>query len=188
MKKSTLILIGVLVLFAGMAACSKSAEQTYDRQETTIDNFVTAQLKADTNATVHYNNGSVRITLHDTLYKKQPATDSLRDGGTISFYYAGYTVSGTSLSNNNLFATNKKEAATLAGWKLTDTTQFHIETIPLDDGMLSGLRNGLAGVRNEDECIILFSGKHGYGNKTRGTIPARSALAFHVWVKSFDNE
>jgi len=187
MKPSTLILTGCLL--AGFAACTKQAEQsTYDRQETTIANFVAAQLKADENATVTYNNGSVRITLNDILYKDQEAADSLRDGGTVSFYYAGYTLSGTSLNASNMFATNRLESATAAGWSLSDESQFHIETMVLDDEMLPGLRNGLAGVQNEDECIILFSGKYGFGNKTPGTIPARSALAFHVWVKNFDNE
>ena len=187
MNKSTRIL--TVCLFVGAAACTKQAEQnTYDRQETTISNFVAAQLKADPNATVTYNNGSVRITLNDVLYKDQEAADSLRDGGTVSFYYAGYTLSGTSLSPSNLFATNRKESATAAGWTLSDEDQFHIETMVLDDEMLPGLRSGLAGVQNEDECIILFSGKYGFGNKTPGTIPARSALAFHVWVKSLDND
>ena len=184
MKKTLLILIA----FA-LASCTKqSVQNIYDKQETTISNFVEAQLKADPDATVTYNEGAVRITLHDTMYKDVENADSLRSGGTVSFYYAGYVLSGTTLNASNMFATNRKEAAESAGWNLSDESQFHIETVSLDDNLVEGLKKGLLGVQNQDECIILFSGKYGFGNIKKGTVPARSALAYHVWVNSFDND
>ncbi len=187
MKERRVIIAAAVI--ALLSSCDKQSVQSiYDRQETTISNFVEAQLKADPDATVTYNGGSVRITLHDTMYKGVEGADSLRAGGTVSFYYAGYTLSGTSLSSANMFATNWKEAAESAGWALSDESQFHIETLSLDDDLIEGLRNGLVGVQNQDECIILFSGKYGFGAKKKGTVPPRSALAFHVWVNSFDNE
>ena len=54
--------------------------------------------------------------------------------------------------------------------------------------MVTGLRNGLVGVKGGEECYILFSGKYGFGNKQSGTIPANSALVYHVWVESLSNE
>ena len=87
-----------------------------------------------------------------------------------------------------MFATNHKETADNAGWRISDTTAFHIQTLTLDDRLLDGLQRGLEGVRNQDECFILFSGKQGFGSHAQGTIPARSALVYHVWVNSIFNE
>lgn len=119
MKKSTRILIPVLlpaVLAGILPACNK--EQTaYDKQETNIAKFVEAQCKADTTATVTYLDGTVRVVLHDTLRREGLMAETLRPGGTVSFYYAGYTLSGASVTASNLFATNHKKTADAAGWE-----------------------------------------------------------------------
>ena len=189
MKRSTLLLTAFLI--AGLVlGCSKQAQTTYDKQETTISSFIEAQVKSDATATVTYKNGTVRLTLHDTLGREGLRADSLAVGGTVSFYYAGYVLKGTSVSKDQLFATNHKKTADAAGWKISDTTAFKIETLSLDkdQNLLPGLYNGLEGVRNQDECYILFSGKYAYGSSKQGTIPARSALVYHVWVNSISND
>ncbi|MBO6028046.1 MAG: FKBP-type peptidyl-prolyl cis-trans isomerase [Bacteroidales bacterium] len=192
MKKSTRILISALLLAlaAGLLpACNKEAVQlAYDKQETNIANFVEAQLKADETAKVTYKDGVVRVVLHDTLQREGLLADTLQTGGTVSFYYAGYVLKNASVNNANLFATNHKKTADAAGWRLSDTTAFHIRTLTLDDQLLEGLQRGLEGVRNQDECYILFSGKYAYGSKAQGTIPARSALVYHIWVNSISND
>ena len=192
MKKSTRILIPALVLAlaAGLLpACNKEAVQlAYDRQETNIAGFVSAQLKADETATVTYKDGVVRVVLHDTLSREGLMADTLRAGGTVSFYYAGYTLTGSSVSASNLFATNHRRTADAAGWSISDTTAFHIRTLVLDDQLLEGLQRGLEGVRNQDECYVLFSGKYGFTSKPLGTIPANAALAYHFWVESISND
>ena len=189
MKKSTRILASAL-LFAGLVpACNKqSVQMAYDKQEANIDKFVEAQCKADTTATVTYKDGTVRIVLHDTLSREGILADTLRTGGTVSFYYAGYTLTGATVSSANLFATNHKATADASGWRITDTTAFRIETTTLDDRLLDGLQRGLEGVRDQDECYILFSGKYAYGSRKQGTIPARSALVYHIWVSSISND
>ena len=189
MKKSTRILASALLLAAIVPACNKEAVQlAYDKQETNIANFVEAQRKADTTATVTYKDGTVRVVLHDTLHREGLLADTLRAGGAVSFYYAGYTLTGATVSASNLFATNHQATADAAGWRLSDSTAFHIKTITLDDRLLDGLQRGLEGVRGQDECFILFSGKHAYGSRVQGTIPARSALVYHVWVSSISND
>jgi FKBP-type peptidyl-prolyl cis-trans isomerase len=57
-----------------------------------------------------------------------------------------------------------------------------------DSELIEGLRNGLMGVKAGEECEILFSGKYGFGNKTFGMIPAKSALLYKIWVVSVTNE
>ena len=189
MKKSTCILASVLLLAALVPACNKqSVQNAYDKQETNIDNFVTDQLKKDTTATVVYKDGAVRVVLHDTLQREGLLADTLRIGGTVSFYYAGYTLTNAAVNAANMFATNHKETADKAGWRLNDTTAFNIQTLTLDGSLLEGLQRGLEGVRNQDECYILFTGKYGYGANKQGTIPARSALVYHIWVNSISND
>ena len=56
-----------------------------------------------------------------------------------------------------------------------------------DDTVLEGLRYGLKGAQKGEECVVLFSGKHGYGKQKVGTIPANAALAFHIWVLDIEN-
>ena len=189
MKKSTLILASALLLACLVPACNKEAvQQAYDKQETNIAQFVEKQKAADSTATVTYKDGAVRVVLHDTLLREGLLADTLRIGGTVSFYYAGYVLSGSTVSASNLFATNHRNTADAAGWRLSDTTAFKIQTITLDDRLLDGLQRGLEGVRNQDECYILFSGKYAYGSHAQGTIPARSALVYHVWVNSISND
>jgi hypothetical protein len=189
MKKSTRILALALLLACLLPACNKEAvQQAYDRQETNIAAFVESQLSKDTTATVTYKEGTVRVVLHDTLHREGLLADTLRTGGTVSFYYAGYTLTSANVTSSNLFATNHKKTADAAGWRISDTTAFKIQTITLDDQLLDGLQRGLEGVRNQDECYILFSGKYAYGSRKQGTIPARSALVYHIWVNSISND
>ena len=188
MKRNTCLLAAALGAALVFGCNKQSVQLAYDKQETNIAAFVENQRKADTTATVTYKNGAVRIVLHDTLQREGLLADTLQAGGTVSFHYAGYTLSSANISNANLFATNHKETADAAGWSLSDTTAFNIQTLTLDGKLLEGLQNGLEGVRNQDECYILFSGKYAYGSHVQGTIPARSALVYHIWVNSISND
>ena len=67
--------------------------------------------------------------------------EELRQGGTVSFYYAGYIFSGSSAPTaSNLFATNREETATESGWTLT-SPDYGILTLTLDEdaGLVEGL-------------------------------------------------
>ena len=189
MRKVCCFLAAAALLAALVSGCNKeSVQATYTKQENFIDAFVKSQCTKDTTATVTFKDGTVRIVLHDTLQREGLLADTLRTGGTVSFHYAGYTLTSNNVSSTNLFATNHKETADAAGWRLTDTTAFNIKTITLDEKLLDGLQRGLEGVQGQDECFILFSGKHAYGSRVQGTIPARSALVYHIWVSSISND
>jgi len=184
MKKSTVILALALAA-AFFAACTKQAlKTTYDKQISNIEGFISNQMKADVYATLTMNSGAYRLTMHDTLKMK----DSLRRGGKVSLYYACFTLTSSSLSINNLVATNLKEFAQRAKWDLTDTTRFKLDTVALDGSLVKGLDLGLEGVQEGDEGYILFTGEHGFGNTERGTIPARSALIYAIWIEKIYNE
>lgn len=181
MKRSTVIL-----LLALAAACSKqSLQSTYDKQAGYIEGFVSAQMKQDPLATLTKNGNVYRLTLHDTLDADR---DSLLPGGKVSLVYGCFTLTGSSVSLSNLVSTNWKDLARAAGWELTDTTRFKLDTLVLDGSLVEGLAAGLEGVQPWDEGYILFTGKYGFGKSERGTIPARSALAYYYLIENISNE
>lgn len=185
MKADTGILTALLGV-ALLAACTReSLQSTYDKQATYIDNFITSTLQSDTNATLTRNGGACRINLHDTL---DAGRDSLRPGGKAALYYGCFLLTGATVSTSNLVATNLRELADAAKWELSDTTIYKLDTIVLDKSLVPGLMDGLAGVQPLDEGYILFTGQHGFGNVQRGTIPARSALAYYFWIENISNE
>ena len=181
MNRFTVIFLSMLLLLA--ASCTKKQlETTYDKQETNIQKIIESLTKANEDATVEYNKGSAVVTV------VHGEGESLAENGAVSFYYAGYVVSGGSLANSNVFATNYETFAKSIRWNVTDSTSFNIKTVKLDeDELVEGLKNGLVGVKGGDECYVLFSGKHGFGNKKVGNVPASAALAYHLWIKSVSN-
>lgn len=179
MKKTRLAIISAILI--ALTSCNKEAELLYTNQEAKIDSYINTLLGRNEEAEVVRNSGSNRVIT------KHGEGDALVPGGTISFYIAGYTFSG-SFSNNNLFYTNSETAATSANWKITEQ-DFNIKTMTLNqEDFIEGLYNGLIGVKGGEECEIIFSGKYGFKKKKNGTIPANSALLYKVWVESISNE
>lgn len=184
MKRSSVILLVLL-----LAACTKqSLQTTYDKQTSNIESFISTNMGRDATATLVRNEGAYRLNLHDTLDATLHRTDSLDWGGQVALYYGCFIFSGTSLSFTNLVATNSRELAKEAGWKLTDESRYKLDTLTLDKSLLPGLASGLVGVQPMDEGYILFTGKYGYGGSQKGTIPARSALAYYFWIENISNE
>ena len=130
---------------------------------------------------VVYNNGSTRLVWDEGT------GPMLEPDGSVSFYYAGYTFSG-SISKQNLFVTNHQATAEASGFALTDPDYELYEVNLGETELIEGLRNGLEGVRAGERCDILCSGKYAFGNTTFGTIPAKSALAFQIWVVGVSND
>ena len=130
---------------------------------------------------VVYNNGSTRLVWDEGT------GPMLEPNGSISFYYAGYTFSG-SIEKRNLFVTNHQETAESSGFTLTDQNYELYEINLGETDLIDGLRSGLTGVRAGERCDILFSGKYAFGNSTFGIIPANSALAFQIWVVGVSND
>lgn len=176
--------------FIVLSSCVKEKlEVTYNRQEDQIDKYIASnmyvkyteddQTKTDTLEVV-YNGGSSRLILEEGTGEK------LTDKGTVSFYYAGYTFTGSKPSTSTLFTTNHQETA--ASWPLTDQ-DFSICTVDMrKEELVEGLKKGLVGVRSNEHCQILFSGKYAFGKKTLGIIPANSAVLFEIWVEAVSND
>ncbi len=172
----------LLAVTVSFSSCIKEKlEETYNKQEEQIDKYITSALEKNEGYSVTYNEGSARMT---TLAGEGP---KLTQEGSVSFYYAGYRFSG-SISASNLFVTNHQQTAETSKWDLTDPDYSLMEINMKDSGLIEGVRNGLVGVQAGEECEILFSAKYGFGNDRFGIIPARSALAFKIWVVGVSND
>ena len=181
--KTYKIILGAFLFLSTLflSGCIKQQLETeYNNQESRIDSFITKELENKPDASITRNKGSNRLTLI------AGEEEGLKEGGTITFYYAGYVFTG-SLSNQNIFATNHEATAIGVGWELT-AMEYNPHPIKQNDkNLLIGLQNGFLDIKKGEECYIVFSGKYGYGNKVNGSIPKNSALIYHIWVKDIIN-
>lgn len=239
MEIKTRIFALLMICIAGSSCLKEKLETNYNKQETSIDSYIsknpTAKRTATVSDTLVFTD---TITVYDTTYRYETGengvidtimvidttekeelryeiqtrdttwTDSLRvvynngstrlvwDEGTgpmldadgsVSFYYAGYTFSG-SISKQNLFVTNHQETAEASNFALSDPDYELYEINLGETELIEGLKNGLVGVRAGERCDILFSGKYAFGNTIFGIIPANSALAFQIWVVGVSND
>ena len=120
---------------------------------------------------------------------KEGNGDALNNTGIATIYYAGYIFSG-SKSSSNLFITNHEETAKSAGWELSDSEDMYkvYRLNMADTDLITGLKNGLIGVKSGEHCQILFSGKYAFGKKAIGIIPANSAILYEIWVEAVSND
>ncbi len=181
MRRFIMSMMLAAATLASSSCIKEKLEETYNKQEEQIDKYITAALGRDETYTVTYNGSSSRLT---TLAGEGP---ELSPTGSVSFYYAGYTFNG-SINSSGLFGTNHQATAESSNWVLTDADYSLMEINMGDSSLIEGVRNGLIGVRAGEECEILFSGKYGFGNSTFGIIPAKTALAFKIWVVGVSND
>lgn len=183
MRRLIVISVSVLIALVAASCGDKQLDAVYDGQEKTIETLVENLTNGKDDATVESNKGSIRVTV------VHGEGAPLSENGAVAFYYAGYIIRGRSLDASSMFATNNESFAKSQRWATTDTSAFDIMTIKLDeDDIVEGLRNGLVGVKGGDECYVLFSGKRGFGKKKIANIPAYSALAYRLWIKSVSND
>ena len=129
----------------------------------------------------------VRNAGSNRLVTREGTGEELAADGYVSFYYAGYTFSG-SVSASNMFSTNRLATAEEAGWNTEDDGYGLYEISLNDKELIDGLKKGLEGVKAGEECEILFSAKYGFGNKSLGIIPAKTALFYRIWVVGVTND
>ena len=171
-KISFIQVLAALSLAVLDVSCTKTeVENAYARQDTNIESLVKALTDSKPEAAVDYFDGVARVTV------TPGEGDGLQSDGTVSFYYAGYCINGSSLNSDNLFVTNSKEFAESNNWTV-DMSK---------DALVKGLKKGIIGVKAGDECYILFNGKYGFGKHNTGKVPANSALAYHLWITGVTN-
>lgn len=176
------ILAAVTAILSVLSCTKQNREMEYNGQEAKIESFVNSQLSSKPGTRVEYNGGSVRIILNEGEGVE------LNARGRATVFFAGYDFSGGSINSSGLFATNNYEFAMSSNWELSDSSIYEPLVMDLTDrSILEGLRTGLEGVKEGEECYILFSGKYAFGKNKYGTIPANAPLAFRIWVQEIEN-
>ena len=180
MRLKTYILLAAAAL--ALSCTKESRELMYANQESSIDKFVNKQLETDPDSRVIYNGGATRVVM------VEGEGPELTPRGKATVNFAGYDFSSGSVGASSLFATNSRDVASASGWTLSDESVFEALELDLTDrNLLQGLRDGMEGVREGEECYILFNGKFAFGKSKIGTIPANAPLAFRIWVLSVEN-
>lgn len=171
MKRNIATILTVIVL---CTACTKDDKAlTIANQEAAIDSYIASTLK---DYPLVRNNGSNRVIVEEAL---NPSAKVLEYGDSLYFYYAGYVFTS---SPSTLFATNVEEVAIQSGFEITDP-DFSVMKIPFEKGsIIVGLENGLAGTKEGEHCVILFSAQYGFYSDAVYNIPRLSALAFEIWI------
>ena len=181
MKTKTIVYL-FLVALAFISCTGESVKLAYSNQAEKIDNYVKKELEKNPEKRAVVNNGIVR------LVEVEGEGEELQEDGTVSFLYAGYDFSNFSITNSKLFATNSPDIAREAKWEISDSTLLGEKIVSLKDNILiEGLQKGLVGVREGEECYIIFPGDRAFGENTLGTIPAYAPLAYHFWIKKIEN-
>jgi len=174
-------MIMALCLLLGICACTKSSiESTYNTQEVNIDSYVEKYLSSSPDTRVVYNESVVRMVL------TEGEGAELDKEGSATVYYAGYIFNNGTMNASTLFATNDSDVAATSNWTISDESVFAPVELSLKGDLVEGLKLGLRGARKGEDCLILFSGKYGFGRQV-GTIPANAALAYRVQVKDVTN-
>ena len=139
MKKTVRTLLCAIAALPLLAAsCSKDTDAMYSKQEKYIEEIVGTLVGTYPEATVDYPGEIVRVTL------ASGDGEALAKDGKVTLYYAGYRITGGSISASNLFRTNLEELATEVKWATTDPDAFNELTIDMaEDGLIEGLRKGL---------------------------------------------
>jgi len=179
MKHSAVhILLGValtVITAAVMVSCAKEQiNKTINSQEEAISKYLSSTFAQ---YEIRRRDGSNRVII-DPGY----STDSLSFGDSLVFYYAGYTFNS---GPSQLFATNVRSVAEKSGFNITAQEHTYDEYSLLfeSSSFISGLTNGLLGVREGEHAVILFSAGYGFENRAVGNIPSLTALMYEVWIE-----
>lgn len=100
-------------------------------------------------------------------------------GDSVIFNYSAYIFSN---GKGSVFDTNIKSVAKEAGLGM-DQIFFQPRRKVVGEGeLLPGLERGLLGVKKGEKCYLIFSSRHGFGNKQIGMVPKMSPLIYEVWI------
>lgn len=181
MKAKTIVYLFFAVLLT-LSCTGESVKLTYSTQASKIDDYVKKQLEDNPDRRAVITDGIVR------LVEVEGEGEELQEDGTVSFLYAGYDFSSYSITSGKLFATNSPDIAQEAKWAISDSTLLGEKIVNLKDRILiDGLQKGLVGVKEGEECYVIFPGDRAFGKNTLGTIPAYAPLAYHFWIIKIEN-
>ncbi|PKO96502.1 MAG: hypothetical protein CVU12_05010 [Bacteroidetes bacterium HGW-Bacteroidetes-7] len=171
MKKLILTAVFVFSVISLMLSCTKDdRENNMLQQETSIESYVKTFSEQ-------------RVQVYDKVWRvvMVEGTESVeaQKGDSVFFDYAAYIFNS---GKGFLFSTNKRSIAEDA--KMTqDVSLFNKWKVRLGNGeLISGLDEGLEGVKRGERCYVVFSSRKGFGSVQIGLVPKMSPLIYEVWI------
>jgi len=171
MKKLILIPFFVFTVAFLVLSCAKDdREINLLQQETSIESYV----KTFSEQRVEVYNKVWRVVLEEGAESAEA-----QKGDSVFFDYAAYIFSS---GKGSLFSTNKRSIAESA--KMTqDVSLFKKWKVLLGNGeLITGLEEGLTGVKRGERCYVVFSSRKGFGPVQIGLVPKLSPLIYEVWI------
>lgn len=166
------VLAGALLCAAALSCAKEDKNIQIANQESMIDKYI--QNLGDKYQVVR-NSGSNRV-----IVTPGTGTETLEKGDSLYYYYSGYIF--VSSGKGTIFVTNRAE----------DAAKFNIEPLPGlgpakikfgEESMVSGLSNGLVGVKAGENCNIIFSAQYGYYDSVVGVVPSLSPLFYDIIIE-----
>lgn len=165
MKKIGIFIFMSFLLFA---CAEQDRDVTIINQEASIDKYLES---LSNNFEVISESGSNRVIIEEGNGEVAAVGDS------VYFYYAGYIFNS---GKGNLFATNNKSVADKAEFTLINGVEGKVVG---GDDLIKGLSKGLIGVKQGEQCNVIFSAKYGYDNESVYNVPKLSPLFFDIWIE-----
>ena len=118
--------------------------------------------------------GSSRVVIQEGI------GDTLMVGDSVFFDFAGYIFqSGLGMLSD----TNVQTIGETMGVNIYNRGFNFGKGVVGKSMFISGLDQGLLGVKSEEQAYIIFPANLGFGNKDVGLVPKMSPLIFEVWIK-----
>lgn len=172
------IKIILFIAVVTITACAKDKEAEHvDNQEKTINTYwATKEVDSTT---------VFEKTIVDDIYRivlVPGERQAIAAGDIVSFYYTGAVLTSSGLTTANIFDTNIAEVAKTLGLS-TEAELTICEDVAGQGRFISGLDKGLLQMHKGEKAQIIFTSKHGYGNKVMSSIPAYSPIIFEISIE-----
>lgn len=163
--------IYLLILLSLSLSCTKEELlNQMTEQEKLIEKY-TSTLQSEE---VVINDGVWRAVLEEGS-----GSYSAKAGDSVIFNYSAYIFSN---GKGKVFDTNIKSVAKEAGLGMDQVFLKPRAKVVGRGELLPGLDRGLIGVKKGEKCYLIFSSRHGFGNKQIGMVPKMSPLIYEVWI------
>ncbi len=163
--------IYLLILLFAIVSCTKEELlKQMTEQEKLIEKYASTLQSEE----VVVNDGVWRVVLEEGS-----GSYSAKAGDSVIFNYSAFIFSS---GKGKIFDTSIKSVAKEAGLGMDQIFLKPRGKVVGIGELLPGLDRGLVGVKKGEKCYLLFSSRHGFGNKQIGMVPKMSPLIYEVWI------
>ena len=171
MEKRLLGILIVALLMVAMLPSCEGDDESVEKQETLILNYLNRQ-----NLTYTLDDGIYKVVYGDTERPDYESLPMAQEGDSVVFRFAGYVFNGAPIY---LFYTNNRylvEGDTVLN---SEYWSFEPKRIKLGDGsIIKSLERPLLNSRAGDSLLVFITSELGFGDESMGVVPENSAMMY----------